>query len=51
MVYGNSSSQECIRLETSKLDFVQLRGITNRVNEAFEQFARNFYDVGLLLGR
>ena len=36
---------------TPELDLVQLRGITNRVDEAFEQCARNFYHVGLLLGR
>jgi hypothetical protein len=32
----------------SQLDFIQLRGITNRVNEAFEQCAGDFYHVGLL---
>ena len=34
----------------SKLDFIQLRGIAYRVNEAFEQCARNLYHVGLLVG-
>src|SRR6266850_2892023 len=32
-----------------KLDFIHLRGIANRVNEAFKQFARKLYHVSLLL--
>ena len=32
----------------SKLDFIQLRGIAHRIHEAFEQFTRNLYHVGLL---
>jgi putative DNA methylase len=31
-----------------KLDFIQLRGIANRINKAFEQCTRNLYHVGLL---
>ena len=33
---------------SSKLDFIQLRGIAHRIHEAFEQFTRNLYHVGLL---
>ena len=32
----------------SKLDFIQLCGIAHRIHEAFEQFTRNLYHVGLL---
>jgi hypothetical protein len=32
------------------LDFIQLRRIAERFSEAFEQCARYFYQVGLLLG-
>src|SRR5262245_29880350 len=38
------------RLIHRELDFIQLRGITNRVNEAFAQCTGDFYHVGLLLG-
>jgi hypothetical protein len=33
-----------------QLDFIQLCGIAHRIHEAFEQCARYFYHVGLLLG-
>ena len=33
----------------SKLDFIQLRGIANHVNEAVKQDTWNFYHVGLML--
>jgi hypothetical protein len=32
----------------SKLAFIQLCGIAHRIDEAFEQFARHFYQVGVL---
>jgi hypothetical protein len=35
-------------LTASKLDFIQLRGIANRIHEAFEQCTRNLYHVGRL---
>ena len=34
--------------DSLKLDFIHLCSIANRINEAFEQLARNFYHVGLL---
>jgi hypothetical protein len=39
---------EFAELQAAKLDFIQLRGIANRINKAFEQCVRNFYHVGLL---
>ncbi len=38
----------CFFQRISKLDFIQLRGIAHRIHEAFEQFTRNLYHVGLL---
>src|SRR5215468_12760138 len=33
-----------------QLDFIQLRGIADRINKAVEQCARNFYHLALLSG-
>ena len=41
---GRGNTHELI----PKLDFIQLRGIANRIHEAFEQFTRNLYHVGRL---
>ena len=37
------------KLVTTKLDFIQLRGVTNHVNKALTQDTWNLYHVGLLL--
>jgi len=34
----------------SKLDFIQSRGVTERVGEALEEWARDLYEVVVFVG-